>query len=214
MSNPKILVNTMLFCSLAVAAVGCTQPTDEAQPGAEAPPGVASELADFTSFDILPAAGSQADGELAATGIWLDVSPTVFPVVLLDSAATLRREGETLVLHELSVRWDDFEHELPGGSRLSHMGVVLEEPIALETRWHDGKVSAQAEVALRLDWSVSTQTSVTPLASQDVRSVRLTVDIEEQDGELHLGAELRGEDVFALPELFEVTRYEVTLDGR
>ncbi len=195
---------------VAIVASACTQAPADTFGASD----VAAERVEPTgSFDILASPLDAASGaELVVSGIWIEDSPTTFAVDVMGGVADIEREGDTLVLTAFSVELDRLDHELPGGSELSDMALVLEQPIELETRWSDGSVRGRAALALRLDWSISTTTSRTPLASQDVEALPIEVVIEDVGGELRLEARLQGDStVFELPDLFSVEEIDVAM---
>src|SRR5690606_3351016 len=97
-----------------------------------------------------------SDATLIASGIWLDASPTTFAMDMRGGFASLVLVDDILELSELTIELGDLDHELPGGSRITNITLVLEEPLAVNSSWQDHSVRGVVDVPFRLDWTVST----------------------------------------------------------
>lgn len=201
---------TLLF--VAAFATGCTQSRfeDVEKPILE------RQLEEGVGFAILPSpVDPSSDAALVASGVWLEEAHSAFALDVAGGSADVLLVDGALELEELTVRLEGFDHEIPGGSRFTDIALVLEEPVALETELVGESVSAAAEVPLRLDWSIATDDSTLPLASQAVDALPITLRIEKDGEELRLEADLRQAGlVFELDGLFVVERLDVTVAAR
>lgn len=210
MSIAHTFAATLLVASLAT---GCTARSFTNDERAESATDIESELAEGRHFDISASlVEPSSDAELVASGVWIDEAHTAFTLDVGGGSADVILGEAGLELRELTVRLEGFDHEIPGGSRFTDMALVLEHPVALETELVDGSVMGAADLALRLDWSIATDTATLPLVSQDVPALPITLHIQDDGEGLHLEAELSQDGfVFELDDLFVVERLDVNV---
>ena len=207
MNNVITIASTII---IAACTTACTQ-DNEPQFGQHEPDiaPLQQELEAGRSFALEASANA---GELVASGIWLDESPTTFAVVIEGGTTSVAMHDDALSLNALTIDIADLDHELPGGSHLSDIALVLEEPIVLDTRWVDGRVTGSANLVLRLDWAIATESHTSQLLSQTVESLPVELHIEETDDGLAFAAQLQQDGlVFELPELFAVERFDAEI---
>lgn len=212
MSMFKNVTSALICSSFALASVGCA--VDPMLPSADqGVDDVAAMLGDGATFEVMPSADdSRSDAWLLASGIWLEEGPEAFDAEIGGGAASVRLDGDVLVVSELRVALDGIDHQIPGGASMTDVALVLEAPVELSTEVTGERVSARGTLPLRLDWALATETSIVPLASQDVEALPIVIEARATADGLELTATMQADDtVFELDGLFAIDAIDVSL---
>ncbi len=198
---------TLITSALAFGA-GCTADTTDDQarfPGASS---LAGQLDQERSFDVVD--DDAPAGSFVATGIWLE-GPTEFTMHLADGVAGVQMTDGQLDLNTLTLDFEGMDHEIPGGAKMDKLSLVLEGPVVLDTDERADAVVASADLTMRLDWWVTTDTTDVALASQDVDALPIELVVVEDGAGLRLDVQLdKAGLAFALDGMFEVEQFEAS----